>query len=1494
MAATLYGQNLRSFTHEPEPFITELRIMFDEIRIREHRQEAQATLEAFSGQWFTGSYTPQQQALIYQTADLMLQRRLKSYPDFDQYLHTLNLFSKNDISKDSFEAWQQRMSDALENNRNARNFSDLLTFTAGFLESGILHASRVFSWHTDHRDFRFIYDSTFYISIENIALTCTTRNDTAIIDQTDGFYFPDTQLWKGTGGRMNWQRAGLSPEKVYAVLNDYEIDLKSTTFEIYPVAFYHNEYFRGTLTGTLSERTSNNKVTPENARYPRFDSDIHDLFIAGIFKDVDYRGGFSLRGAKIYGGGNELSPAITTFKRPYRDKTGSYDLLIARSNDFIISNDKITAESAAITFLHQDDSITHTGLQFRYDHNNREVSLFRIDKGIEQSPYVNTFHGVEMDAEAIYWRLDEEEIHMGALRGLPKQSTATFLSDKFYSASIFYRLQGLDKKHPLLWLYDYSKAFDTRQFSVDQMADYIEMPESQVEAQMIRLATMGFLHYDVGRRRGFINDKVEHYLFSNSGRNDYDVINFVSQVDGRTNATLKLENFDLKIHGVPEVNISNAKNVSIIPDNREVILRKNRDFLFSGNVKAGLFEFVATDCYFNYDTFKLNLPNVNTMRFKVRSFDTDQHGQHKLVDIKTSITDISGDMLIDRPDNKSGLAQSPQYPVFNSTAGAHIYFDHPPDRTEAYNRELFHYYVEPFTLESLEDFATEDIRLKGHLNSGGILPDAIEEPLVVMRNYSLGFSKKVPEEGYDIYKGKGKFFDEISLSIDGLKGNGRIEYLNSVSKSPDFIFYLDSASAEKVEFEVAEKITGTASFPSAKGFNLKQHWMPYNDLMSVTTTDSQIALFNQMATLDGSLSLTPGMMTGKGKLDFLNATAQANDFVFSAGAFQSDTTKLTLRDAGVSDVVFNTENYRAFVDLEKKTGNFKTNDVSSKIDLPVIRYVSFLNEFDWYFDRNEIELYSYAKVDVSGYDTLTMAEMISKPLPGARFISLHPLQDSLSFYSPRANFSISENVLTAREVALIKVADAVVFPGDGLVEVHENAEMQPLAGATIIADTSNRNHVITDALVNIESGYSYKASGTYAFANAIDEIQTIHLDKIEVDTTYQTIASGEITGEDMFQLSPRFAFRGDVRLNARDSLLDFDGGYQVLQPCDTVLSRWVSFHQRIDPNELILPVNSPIQEQGYKQLYAGFFHSNEHNRVYPAFLSRRTYYSDSLLFSVNGWLKSRKQGTELLITGSDQINLTDDEDPVAPFMKWNIDNCTITSRGKMTFGHDFGDVKMDVFGQADHFIIADSTQFRVMLAVDFLFADEALDIMAEDLHLLNKPPVDMNSLLIKEAFDDMLGKNEAERVFTDLGLYGSVREVPENLMKNFIFTDVNMTYHSDTRSFISEGPVGVVMIKGKPVYKYFDGYIQVIRRRSGDVLNVYLELDRGHWYFFTHQGNLLQTASSRTDYNKTIEDINPSRRRERGSDETAYRFMLLVNPQTRTRFLRDMRQFENE
>ena len=1490
----LMSQTITSFSREPVTFITEMENMFNSIQIKENRQTALTTLEKFSPLWLEGVFTPEQQQIIIETSDLMVLRNLRPFPDFEQFLQALLFFCNKTSNASNLNVWLSALTKMLENNRNTGLFKDFIGFTNPFLESGILYQSRILTWTTGDADFRFIDDSIFCVHFEKADLSCFTRNDTAIVYRTSGYYFPKRLYWEGYGGKITWTRAGFHESEVYATLKEYNIHLRSSTFEAFPVDFFYKKYFPGPLSGKLTERISTNPVSPETALYPQFESDTKDLHISDIFKEVDYAGGFNLKGAKIIGSGNATYPAILTFRRPYRDKTGNYDLLTVRSDEFIIYPDRISSDIAAVSIAHQDDSIVHSGLQFRYLDQNREISLLRINKGIEQSPYANSFHKLEMDSESLRWRMGEDVITMGAIQGLQTTSTATFVSDKFYSEAEFDRLQGLDRIHPLITLHNFSKEFKTRTFSISQMADYLRMPEHQVELQIIRLATMGFLKYDIRQKQATITDKVKHFLQAKNQKTDYDVIRFYSEVNDGINAELKLENFDLTIRGVPEVSISTAKKVFISPSNQEVTLRKNRDFLFSGLVQAGLFEFKTTDSYFSYDSFRLNMPTVDTMHFRVRSFDADQFGQRRLVDVKTVISGISGEMLIDQPTNKSGLSESPEFPVFRSNTESYIYFDHTPELKDAYHRDRFFYYVKPFTLKSLENFETESLKLEGYLNSGGIFPDELNEPLRVMADYSLGFTTRAPDNGYPVYGGKGTFYEDISLSMNGLKGSGRLNFLHAVSKSPEFNFFLDSLNARQVEFDLPEKVTENIQFPQVKGFNLKQHCDPYDDIMTVETTESPLALFNGQALLEGSLTLTPTELTGGGRMDFLNASAFSGRFKFFSDAFQSDTTKLVLKDADELKVIFNTENYQSFIDLKTKIGNFKANDPYSKIDFPLIRYVSYLNEFDWYFDKNEVELYSHANLQIPDSDTLELADLINSTLPGAKYISTHPKQDSLYFYSPQARYNISENMLTASGVKLIKVADAAIFPGDGMVEITGNAAIKPLTGATIIADTSNRNHVITEAEINIESGYAYKAKGNYAFVNSLGEIQTVHFGHITVDTSYQTIASGEVTVEDHFELSPRFAFSGSVELNARDPLLNFDGSFKIIQDCDSSLSRWVNFRQRIDPDNLILPVADTISEKGYKQLYAGFFHSNEENRVYPAFLSRRSYYSDSLLFSVSGVLKTLKNGSALIIENNNQSQQDESQKTNPSYLKWDVDQCMISGKGRFTFGQDLGQVKLTLFGQVDHFIIPDSTIFDVMMTVDFFFSDDALNLMVEDFSQADKTPVDINDPLIQESYNDLLGKSEAERVFTNQLLFGSIRQLPHSMTKNFIFNNVKMTYHPDSRSFISHGPVGVGMINGNPVYKYFDGHIQLVRRRSGDELNIYLEVDRGHWYFFNYKGNLMQASSSRSDFNSTLREIKPDKQKiKKGKDNAAYRFVPGESG-AKNRFLRNIQQIKSE
>ena len=80
-------------------------------------------------------------------------------------------------------------------------------------------------------------------------------------------------------------------------------------------------------------------------------------------------------------------------------------------------------------------------------------------------------------------------------------------------------------------------------------------------------------------------------------------------------------------------------------------------------------------------------------------------------------------------------------------------------------------------MDSLDNFANEGLGLNGLFKSGGIFPD-FEEKLSIQKDYSLGFIRKTPENGFNIYDQLANYDNEIRLSNEGLKGSGAIEFLH--------------------------------------------------------------------------------------------------------------------------------------------------------------------------------------------------------------------------------------------------------------------------------------------------------------------------------------------------------------------------------------------------------------------------------------------------------------------------------------------------------------------------------------------------------------------------------------------------------------------------------------------------------------------------------------------------------------------------------------------
>ena len=93
-------------------------------------------------------------------------------------------------------------------------------------------------------------------------------------------------------------------------------------------------------------------------------------------------------------------------------------------------------------------------------------------------------------------------------------------------------------------------------------------------------------------------------------------------------------------------------------------------------------------------------------------------------------------------------------------------------------------------------------------------------------DYSLGFTRKTPNNGFEIYGGKAKYFNDIHLSHKGLKGSGDFEYLSARASAEEIFFFPDSTNLYTQTFTIDEVISGI-EFPQVSNTETYAHFIPY-------------------------------------------------------------------------------------------------------------------------------------------------------------------------------------------------------------------------------------------------------------------------------------------------------------------------------------------------------------------------------------------------------------------------------------------------------------------------------------------------------------------------------------------------------------------------------------------------------------------------------------------------------------------------------------------
>ncbi|MFO7669974.1 MAG: hypothetical protein R6W31_09980 [Bacteroidales bacterium] len=1382
---------------------------------------------------------------IIEFSNLMLEKKCRPRPHFISFQRILSAFFYENKTHHGYDEWLEGYKLFLKSDRALLPaISQWLELSLKLLEDQVFYSSNLILWKVSTPSFRFQTVETMTVEFEDVTVACYAGMDFIQIMNATGYIDPLTLQWVGSRGKVTWDRVGIPDTGMFAQLGNFNINLKTSSYFADSALLYYPAMFDGQVLGRLED-----KVTViqdiQRAKYPQFISYKDSYLLEEYVPGINYRGGLSIEGANLVGSGVAGVPAeIEIF---------SSDTLrvSAKSNRFTMDGRFIRSPKTEVYIFLGKDSIFHPDLILDYDVAKEQLRLSKSEDFTSQGPYSNNYHNIEMNFDELLWNRQESMMKFQAMLG-SSIGRATFESKTFFNYDFYLGLQGMDFYHPLAQLAAYADMIRGRTFNSGPYSDFVGYSEYQIKHQLMTLSKLGFVYFDDETQMITLRQKLFDYIEASIRKRDYDVIRFNSRVEGVSNAELDLYTHDLTIRGIPLIFLSDSQNVRLIPNDNSIIMKRNRSFQFDGVVDAGLFRFSGSNFFFQYDTFKIAMQKIDSLQMSINTGESNQYGEPLLIGIDNAIESMTGELLIDEPNNKSGLERYPQYPTFSSQDKSFIYFDSPDIQNGVYDRNSFYFQLEAFTIDSLDNFRPEAIAPMGTFTSAGILPP-LQMQMTLREDNSLGFYMQAPEEGVELYGGLGRFYNDIEMSSSGLRGYGSFDYLTSTTWSDQFMMHPDSMMARSRSFQIRERPEAT-EFPQVENSEVDITLISPQQVMKVKQVKETFRMFNDSIYHRGNLELRPAGLMGSGVMALKNARLESDRFRYDSRVIMADSAGVQLRGDWSQEFSFLTDDVNFLVDIDQRKGEFSANKDQTRIEFPYNLYETNLDKFILYMDEAKVDLSQRQQLPQNSVDIGIDSLKTSGPL----YKSLHPGQDDLHFVAPEATYDFSSHLLSAHRVPFIEVADAFVFPDSGEVVIGSQASMNLLKNARLLANTYNRKHTLYGADISVGGARKYSGSGYYDYRDAFGNSYELYFDRIWVDTSLVTCALGRVGLDDPFMLSPFFDFQGEVNLFAEKSTLTFDGGTRIVHDCK-IGKGWLRFTADILPSDIRIPVGENMMNTDLNKMVAGSLITRDSTHIYSAFLSARNDYYDANITNASGTLIYDQAKESYIISSEEKLV---NQGLPGNYLRLETKNCKVYGEGLVDLTLDYGQVKIKSAGNATHFVGEDRFEAKLILGLNFLFSPIALNMMGREIDSLpSLDPVDLTRPEYELAMRDMLGDKQAGLLQRQLALTGAYEEIPPEWKSTIFFNELPLKWNQDTRSFRYNGKVGIGNIGDIQVNKKVEAYVELVEKGSGDIFDIYLRVDDRIWYYIAYSPGGLQVLSSNRSFNNTVFNLKPGERR---------------------------------
>jgi hypothetical protein len=1459
ISGDLFSQVKPAFSGEFEKFREELNLYMGP----NLNPDQKALVNTFQVRWDSSGFSNINMTRIINLSNLLAKRRFRPVPHFTDYLIALTEFSHTKKSPDFFTSFLAALSSmSVKPEVNNEIIDRFIKSISSLLRDNIMYSSNSVKWKIKNENLKFSFDSIFKVIVTDATLTCYAQKDSSEIYMVNGLYLPETQYFNGTSGIITWEKAGYSKDDVFAEVNNYQINLTKNNFVIDSAKLTNKKYFKDRVYGVLTDQASY-IANKERSIYPRFETYAKKFFVKNMYNNVNYEGGLVLEGATVKGMGENYFPAKITL---YRNDTLYVKV---SSKNFQFNKTAINSLETSVTLFLDKDSIFHSSLGFSYNSETRQVNFFRTNNPISKSPYFDSFHGLDMTFDYMSWNMNDSKIIMSRARG-SSLGQALFESASFFNYNYFQKLMGMDDVHPLYRLKDFAAYYYSETFPVTEFAKWMKMPDESVAAFCIDLANKGFLFYDRVNNEVTIKKKTDDFIIASAGKKDYDVISIFSETNApKDNAILDLKNFRLTVNGVRNVFLSDSQKVAIFPYNSQLVIGKNKSLSFDGVVEAGLFTIFGHNFTFSYDTFKIRLQKIDSIKIEVETNQKDFYGNPITKPINSLIQLTTAELYIDQPDNKSGRLGLQQYPIINAITNSYIFYDKIPGLEGIYKPGEFYFKVDPFTYENIDHYNISDMSLAGEFYAGSILKPT-RQFLSIQDDNSLGFSGILPQDGLGLYGDKARIYDSLSLSNKGLIGSGTIKRLTSTTESDEYRIFPDSLITRAKTFVIAKDNSG--KFPDLTSSDVSIKWIPGKDeWYAVNTRDKKFEMFSNGTALDGKLILTPASLVGTGIIDMLNSRITSKSFRFASNAIQADTSNYNLKSLQGDGYAFIAENVNTSMDFSLQQSRFSLNTDSSVVKFPELEYICKMTDFTYSMRDTVLSMEQRGKSST----TLMPAEQLLKQdlrkLEKPTFFSTNKQADTISFSSWKGSFHLNNDYLEAENINYIKIADALIQPENGKINIYKRARIKSLRNSIVAV---NNKHILHSANIDIESSQRYSGNAIYNYVDENKEIQQISFPSIEVDTA-TTNAKGFISSAQNFKFSPAFTFTGDVNLSARNNFLTFTGAAGILHNCDKLKSYSIKFKSQIDPIAVMIPIEEKARDINDNLIFSGSLIDIDSTHMYPAFLSARKSWSDVALVKSEGYLFFDKAKGLYKIAQKEKL-----ADQTLPGNLVTLDKnyCILSGEGKMNFGANYDLFKMSSAGNVIHNIDSGKINIEAIIALNFFFSAPALKVMSDEIRMIpTLKPVNLNTDFINKGMKDLLGNQIANQIKEEMDLFGSSRNLPKEFNYQLLLNDVKLYWNEPTSSFRSKGKIGIGFIGPQPINVYVDGLLEIQRRRSGDMLDIYLKADESTWYYFSYLRGVLMTHSGNNNYNTIITSTKASDRKHPDATiRIPYTYMISV------------------